>query len=67
MAFSTGGIPLLYLGDEVGQLNDYSYTLEDGHDGDSRWVHRPQFPAERYAKRRTRPRLRAQCLQGCGA
>ena len=26
VAFSTGGIPLLYLGDEVGQLNDYGYA-----------------------------------------
>lgn len=51
IAFSTGGIPLLYLGDEVGQLNDYEYALEDGHEADSRWVHRPQFPAERYARR----------------
>jgi len=51
VAFSTGGIPLLYLGDEVGQLNDYDYALEEGHDADSRWVHRPQFPAERYANR----------------
>ena len=51
VAFSTGGIPLLYLGDEVGQLNDYQYAMEDGHEADSRWVHRPQFPAERYSKR----------------
>lgn len=51
VAFSTGGIPLLYLGDEVGQLNDDQYALEDGHEADSRWVHRPQFPAERYAHR----------------
>ncbi|HET6269398.1 MAG TPA: amylosucrase [Arthrobacter sp.] len=51
VAFSTGGIPLLYLGDEVGQLNDYQYALEEGHGADSRWVHRPHFPAERYARR----------------
>ncbi|WP_457964654.1 alpha-amylase family protein [Arthrobacter sp. D1-29] len=51
VAFSTGGIPLLYLGDEVGQLNDYEYAAEEGHEADSRWVHRPHFPAERYAHR----------------
>lgn len=37
-----GGIPMLYLGDEVAQLNDYSFlqvpTLED----DARWAHRPK-------------------------
>ncbi|KQR04204.1 amylosucrase [Arthrobacter sp. Leaf141] len=49
VAFSTGGIPLLYLGDEVGQVNDYQYYLEKGHDTDSRWVHRPRYPAENYA------------------
>lgn len=51
VAFSTGGIPLLYLGDEVGQVNDYDFALEDGHGTDSRWVNRPHFPAARYARR----------------
>ncbi|HAP91375.1 MAG TPA: amylosucrase [Arthrobacter bacterium] len=51
VAFSSGGIPLLYLGDEVGQLNDYQYAMEEGHDADSRWVHRPHFPADKYARR----------------
>lgn len=51
VAFSTGGVPLLYLGDEVGQLNDYGFAQEDGHGADSRWVHRPRFAAERYARR----------------
>ena len=51
VAFSTGGIPLLYLGDEVGQLNDYQYAMEAGHEADSRWVHRPRYPAEQYALR----------------
>ncbi len=51
VAFSTGGIPLLYLGDEVGQTNDYQYALEEGHGSDSRWVHRPHYPASQYAQR----------------
>ena len=54
ITFSTGGIPLLYLGDEVGQLNDYQYALEDGHAADSRWVHRPRYPAPLYARRHDR-------------
>lgn len=40
---SIGGIPLLYLGDEVGWLNDYSYRLDPAQVGDSRWVHRPRL------------------------
>ena len=51
IAMSTGGVPLLYLGDEVAQLNDYSYTDDPATAGDSRWVHRPARPAERYAQR----------------
>ncbi|TDL38676.1 amylosucrase [Arthrobacter nitrophenolicus] len=51
VAFSTGGIPLLYLGDEVAQLNDYDYAREPGHGEDSRWVHRPHYPAAQYARR----------------
>jgi amylosucrase len=51
IALSTGGLPLLYLGDEVGQLNDYSYLAVPEHAGDSRWVHRPPYPAARYAER----------------
>jgi len=36
-----GGLPLLYLGDEIGQLNDYSYYDDPAKADDSRWVHRP--------------------------
>lgn len=51
LALSTGGIPLLYLGDEVAQLNDYSYTDDSDTAGDSRWVNRPPRPAEAYEQR----------------
>ncbi|HYI49969.1 MAG TPA: amylosucrase [Microbacterium sp.] len=51
IAMSSGGVPLVYLGDEVGQLNDYSYTDEAATAGDSRWVHRPRRPQDRYAQR----------------
>lgn len=48
---TAGGIPLLYLGDEVAMLNDYSYR-EDFHKAhDSRWVHRPHADWARYARR----------------
>ncbi len=41
--FSFGGIPLLYSGDEVGQLNDYSYQQIEAKKHDSRWLHRPKM------------------------
>ncbi|MDE2349358.1 MAG: alpha-amylase family protein [Gammaproteobacteria bacterium] len=51
VALSSGGIPLLYLGDEVGTLNDHGYLRNPDQAGDSRWVHRPAYDAARYAQR----------------
>ena len=48
---SSGGIPLLYLGDEVGQLNDYSYRNDPALAVDTRWAGRPWFPLDHYAQR----------------
>lgn len=48
---SIGGIPLLYLGDEVGWLNDYSYRSDPMKALDSRWVHRPRIDAAKLARR----------------
>lgn len=38
------GLPLLYLGDELAQENDYGFRDDPGHAADARWVHRPAFP-----------------------
>lgn len=51
IALSTGGIPLVYLGDEVAQLNDDSYLQDPALADDSRWVNRPRYPVEAYAQR----------------
>ncbi|MBN1484014.1 MAG: alpha-glucosidase C-terminal domain-containing protein [Chloroflexia bacterium] len=48
---SIGGIPLLYLGDEVGALNDYGYRSDPARADDSRWVHRPAADWSRLARR----------------
>jgi amylosucrase len=40
ITMSVGGIPLIYLGDEWGMLNDYTYLHDPAKAGDSRWVHR---------------------------
>lgn len=37
---TAGGIPLLYAGDEWGELNDYTYLTDPTKIDDSRWVHR---------------------------
>jgi len=38
---SYGGIPLIYAGDEIGMLNDYSYLQDSDKKEDSRWINRP--------------------------
>jgi amylosucrase len=40
---SIGGIPLLYLGEEWGLLNDYDFVKDPAKAGDSRWIHRPKM------------------------
>lgn len=40
---SQSGVPILYAGDEIGQLNDYSYHLNPKKADDSRYVHRGAF------------------------
>jgi hypothetical protein len=42
-----GGIPLIYLGDELGTLNDYHYLEDKSKAHDSRWVHRPKFDSKK--------------------
>jgi amylosucrase len=51
MAFSVGGIPLLYLGDELGALNRYEYEDDPAQAADSRWVHRPNWSEELFKRR----------------
>lgn len=40
LAMFAGGIPLIYLGDELALTNDYSYKSDPNKRHDSRWVHR---------------------------
>ena len=43
IVFGFGGIPLLYMGDELGMLNDESYKLDPAKADDNRWIHRPKM------------------------
>ena len=36
-----GGIPVIYSGDEIAMLNDYSFLEDDSKSDDNRWMHRP--------------------------
>ncbi len=41
--FIQSGIPVLYSGDEIGQLNDYTYREDPNKAEDSRYIHRGAF------------------------
>lgn len=43
LIFAFGGIPLIYMGDELGLLNDRSYLDDPDLAGDNRWMHRPRM------------------------
>ena len=46
VTLSVGGIPLLYMGEEWGVLNDYDFVKDPAKAGDTRWVHRPKMKWE---------------------
>ena len=47
-----GGVPLLYMGDELAQDNDTTYLDDPELAGDNRWMHRPYFDDAAAARRR---------------
>jgi glycosidase len=61
---SAGGIPLIYLGDEIATLNDYSFRRDPAKAGDNRWVHRPPFDWSRAARRLESETDEGQIFQG---
>ena len=40
---SLPGIPVLHSGDEIGQLNDYTYKADEAKASDPRWLHKGTF------------------------
>jgi amylosucrase len=49
---SYGGIPMIYYGDELATLNDYSFVEDPTHSDDNRWVHRPLIDWDQAALRK---------------
>ncbi len=48
--FMQSGIPVLYSGDEIAQVNDYSYKEDQNKADDSRYIHRGKMNWENAAK-----------------
>lgn len=46
------GIPMIYSGDEIGQVNDYTYKEDSEKWSDSRYIHRGKFKWDLAAKRK---------------
>lgn len=51
LTLAFGGVPLLYMGDELGLLNDATYLTDPDLAGDNRWLHRPPMDWDRAAER----------------
>ena len=60
---TAGGIPLIYLGDEIGTLNDYDYHHDPAKAADSRWVHRPKTNWKKMAKRNSQKSIEGNIYQ----
>jgi len=63
IALSAGGIPLLYLGDEIATTNDYDYGRDPAKAEDSRWAHRPRFDWARAEQRKSPTSLEGRVFQ----
>jgi amylosucrase len=59
-----GGIPLVYMGDELALTNDYGYLDNPHHAHDSRWVHRPRMDWAAAAGRETGDSASARVFRG---
>jgi amylosucrase len=64
IVLSFGGIPLIYAGDEIGTLNDYSFKMDTDHKNDSRWVNRPMQDWETVEKLPTATNHTSQIFKG---
>ncbi len=59
-----GGIPLIYMGDEIGLLNDYTYQNDPIKAKDSRWLHRPSMDWQKVARRHDLDTIEGRIYQG---
>ncbi|MER7434159.1 alpha-amylase family protein [Pseudonocardia alni] len=51
VVYGWGGIPLLYMGDELALANDTGYRADPERAADNRWMHRPPMDEAAFARR----------------
>lgn len=61
---SIGGIPVLFLGDEIGMLNDYGFRDDPTQAEDNRWVHRPAADWEQFNRRNSETSVEGRVFRG---
>lgn len=64
IVLSYSGIPVLYSGDEIGQLNDWNYLNIENKCKDSRWLHRPSFDWESATDRNDKSTVTGRIFSG---
>lgn len=64
LALSFGALPMLYMGDELGMTNDYSYIKRPDRAMDSRWLQRPPFDDSLLALRHDRDSITGRLFSG---
>ncbi len=67
VAFSFGGIPLIYMGDELAMRNDPGWAQDPAHEHDNRWMHRPAMDWAAAARRHDPGSLEGQVFAAIGA
>ncbi|PVG81506.1 alpha-amylase [Nocardioides gansuensis] len=62
VVYSFGGLPLVYMGDELGLLNDQGWAKEESHAADNRWLHRPRMDWEAVGRRHVQRTVEQRCF-----
>jgi amylosucrase len=62
--FMQSGIPVLYSGDEIGQVNDYTYKENPEKAEDSRYIHRGAMNWENAGRRHDKDSMESRIFEG---
>ena len=64
LIFAFGGIPVVYMGDEIGMRNDDSYVNSPDLADDNRWLHRPAMDWKQAEERHDAQTITGRIFQG---
>jgi amylosucrase len=64
IAFAHGGLPLIYMGDEIGLRNDARWADDPAQRADNRWMHRPAMDWEAAERRHARSTVEGRLWEG---